>query len=503
MIEANLPLLVPLTFLIPALLIPLIGLRVPGAAYPLALATVAASIPIAGFGLFRVIAGGPVSYTLGGWEAPIGIEFVLDPLASFLTLLVTVVSCLVLIHARHVVSVEHPDKRVPYYSLVLLLLAGFCGIMATGDLFNLYVFLEISSLAGYGLVAIGDKRSPVAAYRYLILGSVGTGFYLLGTGFIYVMSGSLNMADVARILPHILDQPPVLAGLILMVTGIGLKTALFPLHFWLPDAYSSAPSSSSALLAPLGTKVGAYVLIRILFFVFDPGALEQRVPITSVIAWLSVGGVLYGSLMALAQHELKRMLAYSSVAQIGYIGLGLGMATPLGFVGAVLHILNHALMKAALFLVAGNLRVQLGHSNIAAMDHRLSRQMPWSMAALVVGALSMIGLPPTAGFFSKWYLVLGGIQGSHWVFVAVILLGGLLNTLYFFRVIERVYLPFWRGPSGRAAANGGPGVVENREARFSMLAPTLILAAALLVLGLTSSFLVNRVIHPMIPAGLL
>ena len=165
---------------------------------------------------------------MGAGKLLIGIELVLDPLASFLTLVVTVVSCLVLIHARQVASVEHPDKRVPYYSLVLLLLAGFCGILSTGDLFNLYVFLEISSLSGYGLVAIGDKRSPVSAYRYLILGSVGTGFYLLGIGFIYVMSGSLNMADLARILPHILDQPAVLSGLILMVTGIGLKMALFP-----------------------------------------------------------------------------------------------------------------------------------------------------------------------------------------------------------------------------------------------------------------------------------
>ena len=502
MIEANLPLLVPLTFLFFALLIPLLGIRTPAVAYPMALTGVSVAVLLAGYGLFRVISQGSVSCTLGGWVPPVGIEYVLDPLSAFMTVIIAVVSCLVLIHSRHVVAVEHPTKRMPYYSVVMLLLTGFCGIVSTGDLFNLYVFLEISSLSGYALVAIGEKRSPVAAFRYLILGSIGASFYLLGTGFIYVMSGSLNMADVARILPLIGDEPAVVAGLILIVTGIGLKMALFPLHYWLPDAYATAPSASSALLAPLGTKVGAYVLIRILFFVFDPAYVEDRVPITAVIAWLSVGGILYGSVMAIAQQELKRMLAYSSVAQIGYIGLGVGMANPLGFTGAVLHVLNHAFMKAALFLVAGNLRVQLGHSNIGALDHHLRRQMPWSMAAFVIGALSMIGLPPTAGFFSKWYLVLGGIHNSDWIFVAVILLSGLLNAIYFFRVIERVYLPFRGQLADRVGAQVEPRRSDYREVRISMLAPTLILAGGLLLLGLFNSFLVSRFIRLMIPTGL-
>ncbi len=502
MIEANLPLLVPLTFFLSALLIPLVGIRAPAVAYPITLTGVFVAFLLAGYGLFWVVSKGPVSCALGGWPPPIGIEYVLDPLSAFMTLVVAGVACLVLIHARHVVLVEHPTKRVPYYSVVMLLLAGFCGIVSTGDLFNLYVFLEISSLSGYALVAIGEKRSPVAAFRYLILGSIGASFYLLGAGFIYIMSGSLNMSDVARILPFIADEPAVVAGLILIVTGVGLKMALFPLHYWLPDAYATAPSVSSALLAPLGTKVGAYVLIRVLFFVFDPAYVEDRFPITSTIAWLSVGGILYGSVMAIAQRELKRMLAYSSIAQVGYIGLGIGMANPLGFTGAVLHVLNHAFMKASLFLVAGNLRVQIGHSNIGALDHRLRRQMPWSMAAFVMGALSMIGLPPTAGFFSKWYLVLGGIHNSDWIFVVVILLSSLLNAIYFFRVIEGMYLPFRRKFPGHSDEDTKPRDLDCGEARTSMLAPTLILAGSLLWLGLFNAFLVNQFIHLMIPTDL-
>ena len=501
MIQAHLPLLIPLTLLFFALLIPLFGTKVPRSAYFLALSGSFLAFLISLYGLGRVATDGAISYNMGGWAPPIGIEFILDPLSSFMMLIVTGISFLVIIYGYRVVPEEHPQTQVSYFSIVMLMLTGFSGIVLTGDLFNLYVFLEIASLASYAIVALGDKRSLVASFRYLMLGSLGSAFYLLGIGFIYFMGGSLNMKDVSQILPFISGEPAVIAGLIFVVTGIALKMALFPLHFWLPDAYSSASSVSVALLAPLGTKIGAYILIRFLYFIFEPEYVTTTVPITSIISWLSVAGIIYGSIMAIAQDDLKRMLAYSSVAQVGYIGLGVGLATPLALTGALLHIMNHSLMKAALFLVAGNLQIRIGHSNIQKFNQKLRHTMPWSMAAFSLGALSMIGIPPTAGFFSKWYLIVSAVGESQWFFVFVILLSSLLNAVYFFRVIEKVYL----SPSKESLTDLPEEEEENKyaqnEVSFSMLTPTLILSACLLVIGILNYFIVNNLIDLMIPSN--
>jgi multicomponent Na+:H+ antiporter subunit D len=294
------------------------------------------------------------------------------------------------------------------------------------------------------------------------------------------------------------DTRPVLLGLSLMVLGMGLKMALFPLHAWLPDAYTYASSAATALIAPIGTKVAAYVLLRVMFYLVDPQFLRDETPLLVIVGYLGAAGMLWGSIMAMCQKELKRMLAYSSVAQVGYIALGLGLASPLGMIGAVLHALNHACMKACLFLVCGNFRLRLGHSTIPRLTDSVRRTMPWTAAAFTAAALSMVGLPPLAGFFSKWYLVLGAIERANWLFVGVLVLSSLLNAVYFFRVLERMYLkPQTAVDEADEAAAGAA-----REAPASMLAPTLILAAALLALGLANAWIVSTFIQPMIPGRL-
>lgn len=503
MIGQHIPILIPLILLVGALLTSITGTWKKRIAYAIALASVVSTLVLAALGLRHVMAADTIRYNVGGWPPPIGIEYVLDPLAAFMLVVILGVSTLVFIHARKPVETELSAQPALFFAVALLLLTGFSGIVLTGDLFNLYVFLEISSLAGYALIAVGEKPAPVAAFRYLLVGAIGASLFLLGLGFLYVMTGSLNIADLAQILPAVASEPPVVIGLVLMVVGLAIKMALFPLHGWQPDAYTYAPSAGTALLAPIGAKVGAYVLIRVLFFLFEPSFTRVSLPVADALGWLSMGGILFGSIMAMAQNELKRMLAYSSVAQIGYIGLGISLGNPLGLVGAVLHVLNHAVMKGGLFLVAGNLRLRVGHSTIPQFDDSLRRAMPWTMACFAVFALSMVGIPPLAGFFSKWYLVLGGLERDNWVSVAVILVSSLLNAVYFFRVLEKIYLrPMSPALVETHSSNTASASIVNREVQPLMLVPTLVMALTLFVLGLLNAVIVNALIARMIPPDL-
>jgi len=492
MIGNNLPALLPLVFLVAAMVVPLVGLWRKRAAYFLALFGSFSAAALSIYGFLHVLGHGTLRYHFGGWLPPVGIEYVYDPLAAFISLVINAVAFLVLMHSSFMVRNELPGREAAYYSVAMLLLAGFNGIIITGDLFNLFVFIEISSLAMYGLIAVGGGKAPFAAFRYLIIGTIGASLYLLGVGFVYFSSGTLNMADFAAMLPQLGSNPSIQVALIMMVVGIAIKMAIFPMHGWLPDAYTTAPSTSSALIAPLGTKVSAYVMIRILFFTFGAEFFSRQLVVGEVLAVLSCGGILFGSILAIAQKDLKRMLAYSSVAQIGYIGLGIGLANPLGFIGAVLHVLNHAFMKACLFLVAGNLIAKTGRSDITLFDDTYRKRYPWTMAAFTVAALSMVGLPPLAGFFSKWYLALGTIHSSKWLFLAVILTSSLLNAVYFFRILEKVYM---KNP---AASEGKEAAIARDEVRPSMLIPTLTLAVGLILFGILNVLIVTQ-IHNMIP----
>lgn len=498
MIERNLPALIPLIFLASALLIPILGLWKKKLAYPLAIIATLTSASLSVYGFIYVLLNGTIRYNFGGWIPPIGIEYVYDPLSSFVVLVINFITLVVLTHSFIPVTIDLEFKQTAYYSVVMLLLTGFNGMVITGDLFNLYVFIEISSLAGYALIAVGEKKAPFAAFRYLIIGTIGASFYLLGIGYLYFMSGTLNMSDLAAIMPMIKDSPTILVALILIVVALGVKMAIFPMHGWLPDSYTYAPTSTSSLIAPIGTKVGAYAMMRILFFVFGADYFSKELPVGDLIAIFACGGIIFGSVMAIAQKELKRMLAYSSVAQIGYIGLGIGLANPFGFIGAVLHLLNHAFMKATLFFIAGNLRNKTGNSDITLFDDSYRKKYPWTMASFTIAALSMVGLPPLAGFFSKWYLVLGTIENSKWLYLAVILISSLLNAIYFFRIIEKVYM---KSPAQSKDSGTNNFEIKRDEVSASMLIPTLILAIGLIVLGLLNVVIVNQ-INKMMPVGM-
>jgi len=488
-LASHLPILPILGYILAGLLVPLLALRRPRASHALAVAAAAFGTATALLALREALrAEEPIRYQLGGWAPPMGIELVADPLSTFFALVVSAVALFALIHARRLCGVQLAGSESLFYSAALIMLGGFTGIVMTGDLFNLYVFLEISALSSYAVLGCGSARGAFSAFRYLLVGTVGASFYLLGVGFVLFDTGTLNMADLRAVIEVQGLSDPLFFGALFIVTGMAMKMALFPLHFWLPDAYASARSAGVALVAPIGTKVAAYVAIRALYDLFPLESIEALVPLRTILAVLACGGILWGSIMAIAQDDLKRMLAYSSVAQIGYIVLGIGLASAYGYIGAVLHVVNHACMKACLFLVSGNLEAAGAGQSIRCFDAALKRRLPWTSACFVLASLSMIGLPPTAGFFSKWYLLLGSYEAGSWAFVVVIIASSLLNAAYFFRVIERMYL---RGKDDETAVADRP-----LAGSVTLIAPAVALAASLLALGLGNAYLVSRVIEP-------
>jgi multicomponent Na+:H+ antiporter subunit D len=496
--QSPIPILLMVIPLLVAFTIPVIGMWKKQLCYPLVLLAIGASASLSITVMAEVISSGPVSYYLGGWMPPWGIEYRIDHLGAFMAVLLTCVSFLVAVYSKRSIQQEAPDKEVAFYTIFLLLVTGLTGIVVTADMFNLYVFLEISSLTAYALIAIGDKPAPFSAFRYLIMGTVGACFYLIGVGYLYMVTGSLNMADLAKLLPELYESKVVLCAFAFIIIGICVKVALFPMHGWLPDAYSDAPSSVSALIAPTMTKVAAYMLLRMLFFVFEPAYAIEVLPVTDILAWLGAIAMIAGSAIAIAQTDLKRMLAFSSIAQVGYIVLGVGLANRLGLTGGLLHILNHAVMKGCLFMVAGAIIYRTGIRNIKEFK-QLYIKMPYTTAAFTIAAFSMIGIPPTAGFFSKLYLIMGSIDAGQWVFVFVILLSSMLNLIYFINVVKHMYFPNLDEEQGHGVRTEEKPV--RNEAPLSMLVPTLVLAVLIVVLGFFNGEIISSVISSIIPGS--
>jgi multicomponent Na+:H+ antiporter subunit D len=490
------PVLVVVIPLIFAFLILLFGWWRKGLCYPITIFALSISFLASLDALYTVTTTGTIHYYLGNWEPPWGIEYVVDHLNAFVLAIVSFISLVVAISSKKSVEQELPEKVVYFYCLFLLQVTGFLGIVVTGDMFNLYVFLEIASLAGYALIAIGEEGAPFASFNYLIFGTIGACFYLLGVGYLYITTGSLNMGDLSRILPTLYHSKVVLVAFAFFLVGVSLKMALFPLHVWLPDAYTYAPSAVSALLAPLMTKVGAYVMIRIMFTVFEPHFSIELIPATTILSWMAAGAVLFGAILALAQSDIKRMLAYILVSEVGYIALGVGLANRNGLTGAILHILNDSFMMLALFLVVGAIMYRSGNREIPQL-RSLHRKMPFTMATFVIAGLSVIGIPPTCGFFSKWYLVLGAIEVSQWVFVAVLLISSLLNVILFFRVIENAYLE----PHEEYAGAGSQLAIATEEAPLSLLMPILVAGTGIMLFGILSGQIMSAIVQFAVPAG--
>ncbi|WP_226703969.1 monovalent cation/H+ antiporter subunit D family protein [Microbulbifer elongatus] len=426
--------------------------------------------------LQQVYATGPISYQLGGWNAPWGIEYRIDLLNAWVLFIVTALSTAVLTAAHTSVTRElEPNRQTVFYTLYLLCFAGLLGIVATGDAFNVFVFLEISSLSTYALIALGkDRRALWAAFQYLIMGTIGATFILIGIGFLYMMTGTLNMADLAARIPPLSESTTVLTAFAFIFVGICLKLALFPLHLWLPNAYSCAPSIVTAFLAATATKVALYLLLRFTFTVFGVDFSLSHLPLDTLLIGLGLVGVFAASTVAIYQANIKRMFAFSSVAQIGYMVVGIGIGTVTALQATLLHLFNHALMKGGLFLALAGLVYQLGGCRIEQF-RGLGRTMPWTMAAIVVGGLSLIGMPLTVGFVSKWYLISAAVEQQFWVVAVLVVLGSLLAVAYVWKLVEAAYFQ---------APAAGTEDETKAEAPLGILLPAWLLIAANIYFGI-------------------
>jgi multicomponent Na+:H+ antiporter subunit D len=474
-IAKHLPVLLVVVPLISAPLCVLIRHRT--AAWALAVTVSWAALAAAVALLLRVLNQGPFSYLLGNWAAPWGIEYRLDGVNAFVLVIVASIAAVVAPYARTSVEREVAGDRVYlFYAMYLLCLAGLLGIAITGDAFNLFVFLEIQSLSTYVLVSMSrDRRALVAAYRYLVMGTIGATFYIIGVGMMYMMTGTLNMADLAERLPAVAETTTVLVALAFLTVGIGLKMALFPLHLWLPNAYAYAPSAVTAFVAATGTKVSVYVFLRIFFTVFGPTHVLLLKPLADVLLVLAVVGMFVASAAAVFQNDVKRMLAYSSVAQVSYMVLGISLLNVTGVAAGVVHLFNHALMKCALFLALGAMVLRAGSVRLEALAG-IGRRMPFTAAAFVVSGLSLIGVPLTVGFISKWYLVAAALEKGHWPVAFLIVLSSLLAIVYIWRVVEVAYF--------RPAPAGGATVAE---APIGMLVPLWVVTAAVIYFGIDAN----------------
>jgi len=433
------------------------GLRFDRSGWTVAALTCLAQLGAALVILFTVVQDGKQRYELAGFSPPAGIELVADGISALVMLLVATVSLAVVVYAR-----QAGPRGNAFYTLYLLLAGGLAGVTLTGDIFNMYVFLEITGLAAYALVASGDStKSAVAGLKYLILGTIGASLFLLGVGYAYVATGTLNMVDLSEQLAAAgYSSRLVLGAFGLLVTGLLVKVALFPVHTWQPGAYSNAPDSVSVYISALVSTVAAYAVARVLYTVFTPDFFAANPIAQTALVYAAAISIIAGSVLAVLQRDLKRMLAYSSVSQFGMVVAGFALLSQSAAVGGVIHLIGHAVLKGGLFAAVGVVAMQTGARSIDEYAGLASRA-PLSAGLVAVLGLSLVGVPPSVGFVGKFYIAVGAVETGNWPIAAVIFVSTVLTLAYFARIIERMYFAQPAAdPSseGAVAVDGGEGV---------------------------------------------
>ena len=432
----------------------------------------------------------PVEYFFGNWAAPIGIAYRIDNLNALMILMIYVVSFLAFIYSLKSVKIEiSKNKHVHYYTLYFLLITGLVGITITGDAFNLYVLFEICALSGYALLAIGGRRAYLPTFYYLLIGSIGACFYLIGVAYLFVKTGTLNMAHLFEILPVIYFTKSVLIGFIFVNIGLFIKMALFPVHGWMPNVYSKAPVSTTCLMAPLGTKLSIYILMRFYFDVFSPEYVYKVLNIQDIMIWLATIAIIAGSIYAIFHTNYRKIITFIVVAEVGYIIGGLWIGHPDSIVGAIYHIVADSLMTLALFMIGGIILFLIKNDRIEDFNS-VFRQLPLTVVGLIVVFASVIGIPPTAGFFSKFYLIKGAFQVGQYQYIVALLISSLTSLFIFFRFFEAYFY------------SSAENTTQERIKEPLLLTLPLIITSVLIIgFGVTFSYWYNFILK-IIPLGL-
>ena len=429
---------------------------------------------------------GAYVYNVGHFGGPIGIEFYVGNIEVLLATVFSFVAVMIGWFSIYSIDKDIKESRMSfYYLLVNILIASLLGLLYTNDIFNAFVFVEIGTIASCGIIVVKDKKENIkATLKYLIMSSLGSGLLLMAIAFMYSITGQLNLTYMHETLMQVYTNYPdaILIALGLFTIGLGVKSAMFPLHSWLPDAHSSAPTTSSAILSSIVLKGYVYLLIKIFYRVFGLEIINEF-PVLRIVMILGGAGMVLGSILAIFQKELKRVIAYSSVAQMGYIFFGIGIGTQLGFTIAIYHMIGHAVTKSALFLLSGAVIHNSGYKNIEDLKG-IGKEMPVALFLFLMAALSMVGIPVLPGFISKWYLALASIESGNLLLILIIVASSLLNAVYYLPIVINGFF---------GEENLKDKVYKSKAMELKTILPVIMLIIAMVYVGIASKGIISLI----------